>query len=150
MNVREVHHLAGLYALLDWQSSEPERVKSDAGVTLPPTYAALRLWLDLGIAPPSGSRPPRDGAVARLLSFGGARQVERSVALALARLRVDGLPWSTDPRPTGEAVAHFAAAIAGDEAARMALAVLVPISKDDTLALSRRLWVPIDEQETAT
>jgi CRISPR-associated protein Csx17 len=150
VNVREVHHLAGLYALLDWQSSEPERVKSDAGVTLPPTYAALRLWLDLGIAPPSGSRPPRDGAVARLLSFGGARQVERSVALALARLRVDGLPWSTDPRPTGEAVAHFAAAIAGDEAARMALAVLVPISKDDTLALSRRLWVPIDEQETAT
>jgi hypothetical protein len=29
----------------------------------------------------------------------------------------------------------------------MLLAVLVPILKDDTLALSRRLWVPIDEQE---
>jgi hypothetical protein len=116
---------------------------------VPPSYAALRLWLDLGIDPPSDSRPPRDGAVARLLTLGGASQVERAVAMALARLRVDGLPWSTDPRPTGKAVARFAATIRDDEAARMALALLVPTSKDDTLALSRRLWVPIDEQETA-
>jgi CRISPR-associated protein Csx17 len=146
VNVRDVHRLAGLYALLDWQSLGTGR---GAGVPVPPSYAALRLWLELGIDPPSDLRPPRDGAVARLLSLGSASQVERAVALALARLRVDGLPWSTDRRPTGKAVARFAATIPGDEAARMALAVLVPTSKDDTFALSRRLWVPIDEQETA-
>jgi len=150
VNVREVHRLAGLYALLDWQSLGTGRAAaSGAGVPVPASYAALRLWLELGIEPPSDSRPPRDGAVARLLSLGSASQVERAVALALARLRVDGLPWSTDPRPTGKAVARLAATIPGDEAARMLLAVLVPISKDDTLALARRLWVPIDEQETA-
>jgi CRISPR-associated protein Csx17 len=150
VNVREVHRLAGLYALLDWQSLGTGRAAaSGAGVPVPASYAALRLWLELGIEPPSDSRPPRDGAVARLLSLGSASQVERAVALALARLRVDGLPWSTDPRPTGKAVVRLAATIPGDEAARMLLAVLVPISKDDTLALARRLWVPIDEQETA-
>jgi CRISPR-associated protein Csx17 len=150
VNVRDVHRLAGLYALLDWQSFRTGRAAaSGAGVPVPPSYAALRLWLELGIDPPSDSRPPRDGAVARLLSLGSASHVERAVALALARLRVDGLPWSTDPRPTGKAVARFAATIPGDEVARMVLAVLVPTSKDDTLALSRSLWVPIDEQETA-
>jgi hypothetical protein len=65
--------------------------------------------------------------------------------LALRCLRVNGLPWSTNPRPTGKAVARFAATIPGDEAARMLLAVLAPILKDDTLALSRHLWVPIEE-----
>jgi len=150
VNVREVHRLAGLYALLDWQSlGTGQGAPSSVAGPLPPSYAALRLWLELGIDPPSDSRPPRDGAVARLLSLGGADQVERAVALALARLRVDGLPWRGDPRPTGKAVARFAATISGDEAGRMVLAVLVPISREDTLALSRRLWVPIDEQETA-
>jgi CRISPR-associated protein Csx17 len=157
VNVRDVHRLAGLYALLDWQSPGTGRAEqspatgraevSSAGAPVPPSYAALRLWLELGIDPPSDSRPPRDGAVARLLSLGSASQVERAVSLALARLRVDGLPWSKDPRPTGKAVARFAATVPADVAARMLLAVLVPISKDDTLALARRLWVPIDEQE---
>jgi len=157
---REVHRLAGLYALLDWQS-----VRAGKGVprcvayrsqstgaadrSIPPSYAALRLWVELGINPPPDSRPPRDRAIARLLSLGSARQLEQAVALALARLRVDGLPWSTDPRPTGKAVAHFTSTIqSDDEAGRIALAVLTPISKDDSLTLSRRLWVPIDEQET--
>jgi CRISPR-associated protein Csx17 len=150
VNLREVHCLAGLYALLDWQSLGTGRAApSGAGAPVPPSYAALRLWLELGINPRSDSRSPRDGSVARLLSLGSASQVERAAALALARLRVDGLPWSTHPRPTGRAVARFAATIPGDEAARMVLAVLIPISNDDTLALSRRLWVPIDEQETA-
>jgi CRISPR-associated protein Csx17 len=150
VSVRDVHRLAGLYALLDWQSlGSGQAAASGASIPVPPAYAALRLWLELGIRPPSDSRPPRDGAVARLLSLGSASQVERAVALALARLRVDGLPWSTDPRPTGKAVARFSATITSDEATRMLLAVLAPVSKDDALALSRRLWVPIDEQETA-
>ena len=148
VNIREVHCLAGLYALLDWQSLGTGRGEaSGACVPVPPSYAALRLWLELGIDPPPESRPPRDGTVARLLSLGSASEVERAVELALRCLRVNGLPWSTNPRPTGKAVARFAATIPGDEAARMLLAVLVPILKDDTLALSRRLWVPIDEQE---
>jgi CRISPR-associated protein Csx17 len=148
VNIREVHCLAGLYALLDWESLGTGRGEaSGACVPVPPSYAALRLWLELGIDPPPESRPPRDGTVAQLLSLGSASEVERAVELALRRLRVNGLPWSTDPRPTGKAVARFAATIPGDEAARMLLAVLVPILKDDTLALSRRLWVPIDEQE---
>jgi CRISPR-associated protein Csx17 len=148
VNIREVHCLAGLYALLDWESLGTGRGEaSGACVPVPPSYAALRLWLELGIDPPPESRPPRDGTVARLLSLGSASEVERAVELALRCLRVNGLPWSTNPRPTGKAVARFAATIPGDEAARMLLAVLVPILKDDTLALSRRLWVPIDEQE---
>lgn len=150
VSVRDVHRLAGLYALLDWQSLGPgQAAASGAPVPVPPAYAALRLWLELGIEPPSDSRPPRDGAVARLLSLGSASQVERAVALALARLRVDGIPWSTDPRPTGKAVARFTATIPDDEATRMLLAVLAPVSKNDALALSRRLWVPSDKQETA-
>jgi CRISPR-associated protein Csx17 len=150
VNIREVHRLAALYALLDWQNhNQPleteQATASGAGVFLPPSYVALRLWLDLGIDPPPESRPPRDGTVARLLSLGSASEVERAVELALRRLRVNGLPWSTDPRPTGKAVARFAATIPANEAARMLLAVLVPVSKDDTLALSRHLWVPIEE-----
>lgn len=157
VNVRDVHRLAGLYALLDWQSLGTGRAEQrGAGfplprtyTTLPPTYATLRLWLDLGFHPRPDSRPPRDGAIARLLSLGSARQVERAVALALGRLRVDGLPWSADSRPTGKAISRFAPTIPSDEAARMVLAVLTPIATDDRFALSRRLWVPIDEQETA-
>ncbi len=150
VDVRELHRLAGLYALLDWQSSGTgQAAPSSVTRPLPPAYAALRLWLELGINPASDSDASRDGAVARLLSLGSARQVERGVALALARLRVAGLPWSKDPRPTGKAVARFSATLPDDEAARVLLTVLVPISPADTLALSQRLWVPIDEQETA-
>jgi CRISPR-associated protein Csx17 len=150
VDVRELHRLAGLYALLDWQSSGTgQAAPSSVTRPLPPAYAALRLWLELGINPASDSDASRDGAGARLLSLGSARQVERGVALALARLRVAGLPWSKDPRPTGKAVARFSATLPDDEAARVLLAVLVPISPADTLALSQRLWVPIDEQETA-
>lgn len=152
VDVREVHRLAGLYALLDWHNNpgvDPIAKPSELSTPVPPAYAALRLWLALGVNPLPDSRPPRDGAVARLLSLGSASQVQRAFELALRRLRVEGLPWSTDPRPTGKAVARFRATIPGDEAPRMVLAVLVPISEDDTLVLSRRLWVPIDEQEAA-
>lgn len=151
-DVREVHRLAGLYALLDWHNNpgvDPVAKPPKLSTPVPPAYAALRLWLALGVNPPPGSRPPRDSSIARLLSLGSASQVQRASELALRRLRVDGLPWCTDPRPTGKAVARFGATIPGDEAARMVLAVLVPISEGDTIALSRRLWVPIDEQEAA-
>jgi CRISPR-associated protein Csx17 len=151
VDVREVHRLVGLFALLDWQGNTSAECveRSRASAPVPPAYAALRLWLELGTRPAPDSRPPRDGNVARLLSLGSAAQVERAAALALSRLRVDGLPWSTEPRPTGKAVARFQATIPREEAARMALAVMIPVSLEDTLTLSRRLWVPTDEEETA-
>jgi CRISPR-associated protein Csx17 len=150
VSVREVHRLAGLFALLDWQPSQAtDHVEPSGGtMSVPPAYVALRLWLELGIKPPLDSRPPQDANVARLLSLGGREHVERAAALALSRLRVNGLPWTTDPRPTGKAVARFHAEIPPDEAARMALAVMIPISRKDTLELSRRLRVPVDEQES--
>ncbi len=150
VDVQEIHRLTGLFALLDWWRSEaPEGQVSpptSAG-QIPPAYVALRLWLELGIDPAHDSRPPRDGAVVRLLAIGQPAQVERAAERALARLRVDGLPWEDDPRPTGKAVARFQPRVPPEQAARMALAVMVPISKEDRLALSRRLWVPLDEQE---
>lgn len=155
VNVREVHRLAGLYALLDWESDKAVQAAPSSAmssrITLPPSYIALRLWLELGIAPPSDSRPPRNGTIPRLLTLGSVKQVEQAVALALRSLRVAGLPWRREERrPTGKAVAHFAANVTANEAERMALAVLIPISENDKLTLSRRLWVPIDEQETIT
>ncbi|MGC8874676.1 MAG: hypothetical protein ACP5SI_09575, partial [Chloroflexia bacterium] len=149
VDIREVHRLAGLFALLDWQDQNPwdERKGSCQPTAVPPAYAALRLWLELGIRPAPDARPPRDGHVVRLLTIGEPAQVERAAALALRRLRVDGLPWDEDPRPTGKAVAHFETKIPSDEVARLVVAVIVPIGEEDRLALSRRLWVPIDEKE---
>lgn len=151
VNVNEVHRLAALFALLDWRANEPTEYAGYSAEIVPisPGYAALRLWLELGIRPAHDARPPRDGQVAHLLSLGTQAQVERACALALSRLRIDGLPWSTDPRPTGKAVARFHATISLEQAARLGLAVMIPISREDTLKLSRRLWVPSDEKEIA-
>ncbi|MGC8730914.1 MAG: type I-G CRISPR-associated protein Cas8g1/Csx17 [Halothiobacillaceae bacterium] len=149
VDIREVHRLAGLFALLGWQSQEAlvggGTFREPTAVS--PAYAALRLWLELGIRPGPDARPPRDGEVVRLLAIGEPAQLEYAAALALRRLRVDGLPWDEDPRPTGKAVAHFEAKIPSHEAARLAVSVIVPIREEETLALSRRLWVPMDEKE---
>jgi CRISPR-associated protein Csx17 len=148
VDLREVHRLAALFALLDWQEQGDQKVlvgsseeSSDAAV-VSPAYAALRLWLELGIRPAPDSRPPRDGQVVRLLTIGKPEQVERATALALSRLRVDGLPWDEDPRPTGKAVPQFDVKIRSHEAALLSVAVMVPIADEDKLKLSRRLWVP--------
>lgn len=143
VDVRKVHRLAGLFALLDWQKRVPAHMPGIAGdaATVPPVYAVLRLWLELGIEPAPGSRPPRDGDVVRLLSIGQPEEAERATARALSRLRVDGLPWDRDPRPTGKAVAQFEPTISDAEAARLSVALMVPIARKDAIALSQRLWV---------
>jgi CRISPR-associated protein Csx17 len=154
VDLREVHRLAALFALLDWQGWQGEKAgladlegsPSDFGGSprISPAYAALRLWLELGIRPAIGRRPPRDGTVARLLTLGGRAQVIQAACLALRRLRLEGLPCQQEPRPTGKAVADFRPSLSDDEAARMVVAVLVPISNRDKEALARQLWVPTD------
>lgn len=152
VDIREVHRLAALFALLEWQSQPAARAHGGSAdaAAVPPAYAVLWLWLELGIRPAPDSRPPREGEVVRLLNIGQPAQVERAAMLALSRLRVDGLPWNKDPRPMGKAVARFEPRIPSREAALLAIAVMVPIAEQDKLALSRRLWVPIDEKEVAT
>ncbi|HXG32140.1 MAG TPA: type I-U CRISPR-associated protein Csx17 [Bryobacteraceae bacterium] len=147
VDLREVHRLAALFALLDWQSHAqvPESKVLANAAAVPPAYAALRLWLQLGIEPASGARPPRDGDVLRLLNTGQPEQVGRAAARALLRLRVDGLPWHQQPRPMGKAVAHFEPSVSEAEAARLAVALLVPIARQDVMALAGRLWVALEE-----
>ncbi len=151
VDVREVHRLAGLFALLDWQNSDPGWCQPGASgsvATVPPAYAALRLWFELGIKPAPDSRPPRDGEVVRLLSIGQTEQAQRAAARALSRLRLDGLPWDEEPRPMGKAVASFEPVVPDVEAARLAVALMVPIARKDVIALSQRLWVAAEETKT--
>jgi len=152
VDVRELHRLAGLFALLDWQNRDSDTFQPGASgsvATVPPAYAALRLWFELGIRPAPDSRPPRDGEVVRLLSIGKAEQVQRAATRALSRLRVDGLPWDEEPRPMGKAVACFEPVVPEFEAPRLAVALMVPITRKDMRALSRRLWVPMEETKTS-
>ncbi len=148
LDVSEIHKLTFLFAHLGWQNTNRIESRSeDSGPRpLPPAYAALRLWLDLGTVPPPNSRPPRDGEVPRLLSIGGARQVELAVSKAMARLRIQGLPRFR-PAPTGRAVVSAQLRLTAAEAERIAIAVLVPISDRDTFLLSRRLLVATIEKE---
>lgn len=153
VDVREVHRLAGLFALLDWQNGDPDTCQPGASgsvATVPPAYAALRLWFELGIKPAPDSRPPRDGEVVRLLSIGQAEQARRATARALSRLRVDGLPWDEEPRPMGKAVARFEPVVPDAQAARLAVALMVPIARKDMIALSRSLWVPTEDTNSLT
>lgn len=149
LDVAKIHRLAPLFALLGWQDTESAGLNGAARPRLPlsPVYAALRLWLELGIAPAGASRPPRDGEVPRLLSLGRGPQIDIAVERALGRLRVQGLPWQDQPMPMGKAVAKAHPRVTAAEAQLMALAVLVPVSRADTLALSRRLLVAVIEKE---
>jgi CRISPR-associated protein Csx17 len=149
LDVATIHRLTPLFALLDWQAASSAGSSSAVKPHLPlsPAYAALRLWFELGIAPSATSRPPRDGAVPRLLSRGGSPQVGVAVERALGHLRVQGLPWHEQESPTGKAVVKAKPRVKDAEAQLMALAVLVPVSRADTLALSRRLLVAVIEKE---
>ncbi len=149
LDFEEIHRLTPLFAQLSWQDRGPAPSHGAGRGVLPraPAYTALRLWLELGIAPGADGRPPRDGEVPRLLSLGGTTQVAAAGARALARLRVQGLPWHEQPAPMGKAVVNAHLRVAADEAERMALTVLVPISRAETLALSRRLLVAVIEKE---
>jgi CRISPR-associated protein Csx17 len=153
IDIADVHRLTALFALLDWQNQRTagsvpvsQPVNTRSSLPVPPAYAALRLWFELGIRP-SGARPPRDGAVVRLISIGGRSQVENAVELALARLRSSGLPWPDTPPPMGKAVARFGCSVSEQEAERMAVAVMVPISEFSTHTLARSLWVPFNQPE---
>lgn len=148
LDLGAIHKLTFQFAHLAWQNAN--RVKFNSGddklVPVSPAYAMLRLWIDLGIAPAPASRPPRDGEVPRLLSLGGVRQVEAAATRSLARLRITGLP-RLKPTPLGKAVGSAQPCLTAAEAARMAVAVLVPISDRDTFLLSRRLLVATMEKE---
>lgn len=156
VDVAEVHRLVGMLALLDWRrATRYPNVPGGSGATeprspLPPSYAALRAWFDLGIHPASDDEGRiRDGKTVRLLALGGVRQVERAIEEAISRLAVRGLPWPEEPRPMGKAVARFHGEVPEAEAARMVLAVMIPISRSETLRLSRRLWVPHESPQEA-
>jgi hypothetical protein len=82
-----------------------------------------------------------------LLSLGGGPQVGVAVERALGRLGVQGLPWHEQESPTGKAVVKAKPRVTDAEAQLMALAVLVPVSRADTLALSRRLLVAVVDKE---
>jgi CRISPR-associated protein Csx17 len=152
LDLHEVHRLVPFFALLDWPNAELGDVHPSTTekthLPIPASYAALRLWFELGIRPDPEERPPGDGVIPRALSLGGGAHLERAIGRALARLRIQGLPWWDDePAPTRKAVATLSARLPIEEAERMALAVMVPISRADTLALSRRLWVATIEKE---
>lgn len=148
VDVREVHRLTPLFALVDWQNAGPaETNQLPHRLPLMPAYAALRLWLELGIRPARGRRPPRDGEVPRLVSLAGVNHVEKAVERALARLRVDGLPWNKEPAPIGKGVVTARPRLTQLESERLALALMIPISRADTLALAHRLWVAVKEKE---
>jgi CRISPR-associated protein Csx17 len=149
LDVAKIHRLTPLFALLGWQDTDSAGLSGSASPRLPlsPPYAALRLWFELGIAPADASRPPRDGEVPRLLSLGRGPQIDIAVERALGRLRIQGLPWQEQPSPIGKAVVKAHPRVTAAEAQLMALAVLVPVSRADTLALSRRLLVAVIEKE---
>jgi CRISPR-associated protein Csx17 len=149
LDVAKIHRLTPLFALLGWQATAFAGLSSAVKPRLPlsPAYAALRLWLELGVAPSAASRPPRDGEIPRLLSLGGGPQVGIAAERALGRLRVQGLPWHEQSAPTGKAVVKAKPRVTAAEAQLMALAVLVPVSLADTLTLSRRLLVAVIEKE---
>lgn len=156
VDVAEVHRLVGMLALLDWREGTryPNMPGGSGAIdhrpSLPPSYAALRAWFDLGVNPAGEDEGlVRDGQVARLLAFGGARQVERAAEGAISRLAVRGLPWPKGPRPMGKAVARFHGKVSEAEASRMALAVMIPISRSETHRLFRRLWVPHETAQEA-
>lgn len=145
LDIAEIHRLTPLFAILDWQQTGPVPNESAVGNStrpaIPGEYAALRLWLELGIEPGDGKPPPRDGIVCQAVSSGKVAQIQDAVQRAAARLRVEGLPWPEPHPPAGKSVATLRPQIERTVAERLALALLIPISRSDTLALSRRLSV---------
>lgn len=153
LDLREVHRYSSAFLALDWSRPAPASPRPAPRRPAPTTYAVLRLWLDAGIHPPEGSSPGRDGAVAQSLIRADSPAILSACRAAVARLRVVGLPprrSESEDRRVGQAVARAAPICTRDEARRMPLAVLVPISPFDTEQLGRRLWVPASEDELVT
>jgi len=153
LDVREVHRYFSAFLALDWSKPAPRSVRPAARRPAPTTYAVLRLWLDAGIHPPEGSSPGRDGALAQSLMRADSSAILSACRSAVARLRVVGLPerpHRSEERRAGQTVARVAPVCTMEEARRMPLAVLVPISPFDTEQLARRLWVPASEDEQET
>lgn len=143
LDVSRIHDLVTAFLVLD--GSGPSTVPLQTiSYSMSPVYAVLRLWIELGIHPFSNSRRPMDGDVVRGILTGGAAEVGRATVRAAQRLRVTGLPgsWPDDQRPAGRAVACPAPRVLPAEAARLALALLVPIGPRAIDRLARRLHVP--------
>jgi CRISPR-associated protein Csx17 len=151
LDLREVHRYFAAFLILDWSSLTAASTTPPAARGPAPTaYAILRLWLDAGIHPPEGSRPGRDGAVAQSLISAEPDAILSACRGAVARLRVVGLPHrrsESENRRAGQAVARVVPICPPEQARRMPLAVLVPISSFDTEQLARRLWIPASEDE---
>lgn len=141
-DVARIHDLVTAFLVLD--GSGPSAAPQATTCPVPPAYAILRLWIELGIRLLPGSRRPMDGDVVRGIVAGGAAHVGRASVRAAQRLRVMGLPgsWPDHQRPAGRAVARPAPRVSPEDAARLALAVLVPIGTHAVGQLARCLHVP--------
>lgn len=151
LDVKQIHRLVPLYALLDWRNRHEVEWSPKVATpsAIPPAYAILRCWVDLAIYPPKDKAGERDGTIIRLLAVGRPQEASHAAALALRRLRIRGLPVRQgDARPFGKAVANAEVVVSSDEAPRLALAVLVPISTNDMLVLADRLRVESPERQT--
>jgi CRISPR-associated protein Csx17 len=153
LDLRAIHQYFAAFLTLDWSRPAPGSRRPVACRPAPTAYAVLRLWLDAGIHPPEGSSPGRDGAVAQSLVSADSGAILSACRAAVARLRVVGLPprqSESEDRRAGQAVARVVPICTPEQARRMPLAVLVPISPFDTEQLARRLWVPASEDEKET
>lgn len=146
LNVRRLHEVVTAFLVFDW--SDQSRVTwpmLDKRRPLLPTYAALRLWTELGARPRPDARRPLDGEVARGLVDGTNTSVARACKTALRRLRIAGLPGIStpeEPRPSRRAVADPDLSVERVMADRLALATMIPIGKKATEKLARLLLVP--------
>lgn len=149
LDVARVHELLAGFLVLDETGTARTRRRTPPinARPIPPAYAALRLWLELGIRPADGTRRPMDGDVARGIVSGTPGGVERAVARAGGRLRVDGLPgrWPDESRPRGGSVALPQPRITNEEARLLPLGLLVPVDSEAIDLLARRLYIAMHD-----
>jgi CRISPR-associated protein Csx17 len=148
LSLSDIQRFCSAFLVLDWCRALP-LTGSYISVRgpVPVAYAALRLWLDAEINPLHDRRANWDGSIPQLLFRGDPDAVNAACRLAIARLRVTGLPTqSLSERRAGNAVAAPVPKCTVEEARLMALAVLVPIDSSDTERLARRLWIPTNEE----
>lgn len=148
LDAARIHDLVAAFLVLDGSGSFAMPPQT-ATYVVPPAYVVLRLWIELGIRPLTGSRRPMDGDVVRAVVAGVPADLGRATVRAAERLRVAGLPgsWPDDQRPAGRAVARPAPRTSSGEAARLALALLVPIEPRAIDELARRLHIPAREMD---
>jgi CRISPR-associated protein Csx17 len=156
LNVKLIHELVPLYALLDWRrfraderEEESRSGRGDDSVgPVPAAYAILRSWLHLAVYPCEDESAARDGSILRLLATMSAPQATRAVAHAFHRLRIRGLPTTDDKtRPFGKSVAHAHVEVSTETARLLPLALLIPISSAEAQRLASRLLVMSPQHE---